>query len=164
MDDVRATFNRFRKALNEFKKSEGYEDEADSKEKEEIDFKGEKEGEDDAKPYTREDELMSSAVQSAKTQFGADFTKFKKAMLYYPKDGDVTLSGEIPDMNSAKFQFRYKDANGCFLWVDNLVVTDDVVTKLSRMYGFYKNWKKELSNSEDIRPMSYRNEEGEDED
>lgn len=143
MDDIRNTFNRFRRALNEMQETQ-----SDSKQ-----------GDTDAKPYSRQDEIMDNSVKSAKTQFGADFSKFKNPMLYYPVDGDVTLSGEVPELNGCKFQFRYRDsnANGCRVWVENLILTDDSITILNRMLGFYKNWKKEISNMEDIKPMSFRN-------
>ena len=147
MDDIRNTFKKFRQALNEMQDASNTNNNSNDM---------------DAKPYTRQDELMDNSVKSAKTQFGADFTKFKNPMLYYPKDGDVTLSGEVPELNGAKFQFRYRDpsSNGCYIWVENLVLSEENITTLSRMLGVYKNWKKELSNAEDIKPMSYRNNEG----
>ena len=104
---------------------------------------------------------MANITQTAKTQFGADFSQSDKPMLYYPKDGDVTLSGTISDMNDAKFQFRYKDSsgNGCYVWVSPLQLTDEVIKKLSVINGVFKNWKNDLSSAEDIKPMSLKNEE-----
>ena len=112
----------------------------------------------DAVPYTMQDELMSSITQTAKTQFGADFSQSKQPMLYYPKDGDVVLSGTIGDMNDAKFQFRYKDSsgNGCYIWTSPLQITDETIRKLSVINGVFKNWKNELTSAEDIKPMGYR--------
>ena len=102
---------------------------------------------------------MANITQTAKTQFGADFSQSDNPMLYYPKDGDVTLSGTIGDMNDAKFQFRYKDSsgNGCYVWVDPLQLTDETIKKLSVINGVYKNWKNDLASAEDIKPMSYKN-------
>jgi len=113
----------------------------------------------DTVPYTMQDELMANITQTAKTQFGADFSQSDNPMLYYPKDGDVTLSGTIGDMNDAKFQFRYKDSsgNGCYVWVDPLQLTDETIKKLSVINGVYKNWKNDLASAEDIKPMSYKN-------
>lgn len=120
-----------------------------------------KEDDTDAVPYTMQDEIMANITQTAKTQFGADFSQSDKPMLYYPKDGDVTLSGTISDMNDAKFQFRYKDSsgNGCYVWVSPLQLTDEVIKKLSVINGVFKNWKNDLSSAEDIKPMSLKNEE-----
>ena len=113
----------------------------------------------DAVPYTMQDELMSNITQAAKTQFGADFSQSDNPMLYYPKDGDVTLSGVIGDMNNAKFQFRYKDSsgNGCYIWTEPLQLTDETIKKLSVINGVFKNWKNDLASAEDIKPMGFKN-------
>ena len=112
-------------------------------------------------PYTTQDQMMSSICETCKQQFGADFANIKNPMLYHTADGDVTLSGEIPVMNNAKFQFRYKDSsgNGCYLWTEPIQLTDESLRILSVMHGVFKNWQKELSTSEDIKPMSYHNQE-----
>lgn len=113
----------------------------------------------DAVPYTMQDELMANIIQTAKTQFGADFSQSDNPMLYYPKDGDVTLSGVIGDMNNAKFQFRYKDSsgNGCYIWTEPLQLTDETIKKLSVINGVFKNWKNDLASAEDIKPMGFKN-------
>lgn len=143
--DIRETFNCFRNLqLNE--------------EEAEKTRKNDNADDADAVPYSQQDELMSSIMQTAKSQFGADFTNAKTPMLYYPKDGDVTLSGEIPGLGGdIKFQFKYKDAsgNGCFIWCNYMVLSDETVKKLSVINGVYKNWKEELSTAEDIKPMAY---------
>lgn len=130
------------------------------KENEEQDANGDKnENASDSIPYTMQDELMSSITQTCKTQFGASFTQSKNPMLYYPGSDDITLSGTISSLNDAKFQFRYKDSNGgCYIWTEPLLLNDDNVKLLSVIYGVYKNWKQELAGSEDIKPMSVRNE------
>lgn len=110
-------------------------------------------------PYTMQDQIMSDVTQSAKTQFGADFSQVEKPMLYYPNSGDVTLNGTIGDLNDAKFQFRYKDSsgNGCYIWISPLQLTDETLKKLSVINGFFKNWKNDLASAEDIKPMSMKN-------
>ena len=60
----------------------------------------------EAVPYSQQDELYKNSLQPCRTQFGADFSKLKTPMLYYP-DGDITLSGVIPSLNNAKFQYRF---------------------------------------------------------
>lgn len=129
-----------------------------------IDIKGlteslENENEDnDGIPYSQGDEIMSNSMETCKTQFGADFSKHNDPcpMLYYPADGDVVLSGTVPSLNNAKFQFRFKDSSfGCYLWSNSLVLNDDNIKKLSRINGVYKNWCQELETSEDIKPIGY---------
>lgn len=152
--EIRESIDSFRnvgKLLKEFNDPDGkYTDNVDSKD----------EGADDAVPYTMQDELMANITQTAKTQFGADFSQSDKPMLYYPKDGDVVLSGTIGDMNDAKFQFRYKDSsgNGCYIWTEPLQLTDETIKKLSIINGVFKNWKNDLASSEDIKPMGLKNE------
>ena len=147
-NDIRETFNRFRKALNEA------ESEDSKKEKEKKESNG--------VAYTQQDELLRTSTQAAKEQFGADFSNLKTPMLYYKDDGDVTLSGEIPTLNDAVFQFRYRDPSGCgcFLWTKGqLILSDENLKKLHKINGVYKNWVDELSVSEDIKPSNLRNEE-----
>ena len=38
------------------------------------------------------------------------------------------------------------------------MLSDENIQKLSKINGVYKNWKQELSTSEDIRPMDLKNE------
>ena len=142
-NDIRETFKRFREALNE------------SEENNVDDKKG-------GIPYNQQDEILQTSMQTAKQQFGADFTNIKTPMFYYKEDGDVTLSGEIPSLNNAKFQFRYKDpsGNGCYFWSDGqIILSDENIKKLSKINGVFKNWKNDLSSAEDIRPTNMKDEE-----
>jgi hypothetical protein len=110
-------------------------------------------------PYGNSDELFNDSIQTAKSQFGADFSKCKTPMIYYPKDDNVILSGEIPTLNNAKFQFLYKDSAGgfgCFLWCDNISLSDENIKLIAKINGVYKNWKQELETSEDKAPMNYK--------
>ena len=115
----------------------------------------------DSVPYTNQDELMNSIMETTKKQFGADYNKFKTPMLYWKEDGDITLSGEISMLNNAKFQFRYKDDSGCgcYIWTEPLRLTKDNLKTLQIIFGVYENWKKELSSSEDIKPMALKDDE-----
>lgn len=112
----------------------------------------------DGVPYTMDDELMSSIIETTKTQFGADFTGFSNPMLYYPEDGDVVLSGKIPTLNDMRFQYRFKDQNGgCYVWSSPLTLNKDTISTLSRIFGVFENWKNELKTTEDIKPMNLKN-------
>ena len=115
----------------------------------------------DSVPYSTQDELLTSSVEAAKQQFGADFSNIKTPMLYYPADGDIVLSGEISQLNNAKFQFRYKDPTneGCFVWLDAIQLTENNLNVLKKIYGVYKNWKNELDTTDDKKPMGMKNEE-----
>ena len=115
----------------------------------------------DAVPYTTNDDLLSEMTNEAKSLFGADFSKSKTPMLYYPKDGDVTLTGEIPGLENAKFQFKLNsnsDGSGIILWVDSLPISDSAISTLSKLNGAGKNWKKRLNEigRQDVKPVSVR--------
>ena len=149
-NDIRETFSRFRRALLESEEEEKKEEKTEDKQKE------------GGVPYTQQDELLQTSMQTAKEQFGADFTNIKHPMFFYKKDSDVTLTGEIPGLSNSIFQFRYRDPSGCgcFFWTrGQILLTDENIKKLQKINGVYKNWKQELSTSEDIRPADLRNDE-----
>lgn len=112
----------------------------------------------DAVPYTKDDEIMNSIVETAKVQFGASFDGFKNPMLYYPETRNVTLCGMIPSMNNLKFQFSFLEpSESIFIWSSPLYLNDNSLDTLNKMNGVYKNWITELKTSEDIKPMSLKN-------
>lgn len=126
----------------------------------ELNAAEEKENDGDAVPYTSQDEMLKNSLQPCRTQFGADFSKLKNPMLYYPKDSDITLSGVIPSLNNAKFQYRFLEpsGNGCFIWLDSIQLTDDTINRINKIYGVYKNWRQQLLTSEDNKPLKLKNE------
>lgn len=107
-------------------------------------------------PYTDQDELYKYAIESTRQNFGADYSKSKTPMLYFPDDGDVTLSGKVPSLNNASFHYRYTEKDGCYLWINNLSLTDDVLETIRLILGTYKNWRKEIENYGDRVPIGYR--------
>ena len=115
-------------------------------------------------PYTNQDELLTTSIDTAKQQFGANFSNIKTPMLYYPSDGDIVLSGEINSLSGAKFQFRYKDpsSEGCFLWIEPMQLTDNNLTILKKILGVFKNWKRQIDSIDDNRPIGMKNNENED--
>lgn len=117
----------------------------------------ERENSNGAVPYTNQDEMLKNSLQPCRTQFGADFSKLTNPMLFYPEDEDITLSGVIPTLNNAKFQFRYLAGDGCYVWFDSIQLTPDTLTKINRIYGVYKNWKQMLSATEDNKPLKMKN-------
>lgn len=133
-NDIRDIFNSFRKALNE------------------------SEDDQNGVPFTQQDGILQTSMQSATEAFGADFSEIKTPMYYYKKDGDITLSGIIPSLEDAKFQFSYK--NGCNFWSGDgqVKINDESLKTINRMYGVYKNWKKEIDGLTDKKPMNMKNE------
>lgn len=136
-DDIRETLSTFRRVIREH-------NETDSDEKS------------GGIPYTDQDELYKFSIEATRQQFGADYSKSKSPMLYDPKDGDVTLSGIIPSLGNAPFHYRYSEENGCYIWLNGLSLTDDVLMKLNRILGVYKNWRKEIEQAGDRKPLSFQ--------
>lgn len=144
-NDIRETFKRFREALNEAEEQGG-------------DWFSPKQN---GVPYTQQDQFLQTSINSAKQGFGADFSRIKTPMYYYQDDDDITLSGEIPSLGKdVKFQFVYKD-DICALWTGNneIRLNEDKVTKISRIFGVFQNWKREIDNMTDRKPMSLNNNE-----
>lgn len=148
MEDLREQFDAYREAKEKFLT-------------EAAQYNGGNEAieEEGTVPYTSQDELLTSILETAKTQFGADFSQIKNPMLYYPGTGEVILNGVIGSMNDAKFVFKYKDTtgNGCYVFINPLQLTDETLRKLSVINGVYKNWKKDLDSAEDIKPIGLKN-------
>lgn len=109
---------------------------------------------DEAVPYTKNDDVLNTSVQTCTDLFGASFTKSKNPMLYYTKSKDVTLTGEIPSLNNAKFQFRLLE--NCYLWVDELILDEKRINTINVIWGAFKNWQEELTKMTDKVPMSIR--------
>ena len=72
-------------------------------------------------------------------------------LVYYPKSGNLVFSGSIPNLSGLKFQFSLNDVtNAPYIFVDGLALTEDVITVLNKIAGFYKNWRKEFEAATDL--------------
>ena len=85
----------------------------------------------------------------ASVESGAQFSKPEEGkvesapLIYLPETGNLIFSGIIPCLNNLKWQFVLKTntGNGCFIWSDGLVLSDENLKILNKLYGFYKNWR-----------------------
>ena len=72
-------------------------------------------------------------------------------LVFYPKSGNLIFSGSIPNMSGLKFQFSLNDVtNSPYIFVDGLALTEDVITTLNKLRGFYLNWKDEWESATDL--------------
>lgn len=72
-------------------------------------------------------------------------------LVYYPKSGNLVFSGSIPNLSGLKFQFSLNDVtNAPYIFVDGLALTEDVITTLNKISGFYKNWRDEFEAATDL--------------
>lgn len=122
--------------------------------KEDIDYN-------DAIAITDDPKFGQNALSNQIDQFksvvesGAQFTKpgdgsiSEAPLIYIPGSNNLVFSGIIPCLNNLKFQFVLKTStgNGCFVWVDELILNKDNIQILNKLYSFYLNWR-ESWNSE----------------
>lgn len=113
-------------------------------------------------PYEHNEQVVNDIIDSSSTEFGAKFDKYKNPVVYVPSTEDVVVYGDIPSLgNETKFEFHYRPEHAgeeCIIHTNTLVINEDVLAKLNKMYGVYKNWKERtLDSMQDIKPMSMHN-------
>lgn len=102
------------------------------------------------KVLTKQKEHFRSAVDN-----GVEFSKpnddnpEESPLIYMPNTGNIIFSGTIPSLGNLKWQFVLKNntGNGCFIWADELILNKDNLKTLSKLNGYYENWKAEWQNS-----------------
>lgn len=112
-------------------------------------------------PYGQNEEIVTEIIDTATSEFGAKFDKYKNPVVYIPSTEDVVVNGDIPSLGAnAKFEFHYRPEHAgeeCILHTDTLVLNDDILSKLNKIWGVYKNWKgRTLDAMQDIKPMGMR--------
>lgn len=115
-----------------------------------------------AVPYTNQDEILGQYMDSARQQFGANFTNTKHPMMYIPSDGNnsenVIFTGEIGrQLNNAKFEMELNgEKSGCRIYATTINLTKECVELLKVVNGFYEVWSKEIGEMADKKPMSIK--------
>lgn len=72
-------------------------------------------------------------------------------LVFYPKSGNLVFTGSIPNLSGLRFQFSLNDVtNAPYIFVDGLALTDDVITVMNRLSGYYKNWRESWESSTDL--------------
>lgn len=112
---------------------------------------------------TKQKEHIRSAVDS-----GIEFSKTdnenisNNPLIYMPGSNNIIFSGTIPSLSNLKWQFVLKNntGNGCFIWADELILNKDNIKTLSKLQGYYENWKAEWQNSaSELEQLSNSNKE-----
>lgn len=136
----------------------------ESKRKPRIKFMlNEEEEKRDAVAITNESRFGQNVLQNQIDGFrqavngGAKFAKENPSepennpLVYYPKTGNVIFSGSIPQLSNLKFQFSLTDVTGSpYIFVDGLALTEDTVTTLNKLRGYYLNWRDEFLSAGDM--------------
>lgn len=61
----------------------------------------------------------------------------------YPQANNVVFSGKFQILGGMDWQFSMSDADGVYVSVDNLQLTDEAVQLIQKLQGYYKVWVKE---------------------
>lgn len=95
------------------------------------------------------DSVLTNQIEQFRTSVdgGAQFARPTEnvsdcPLIYMPTTGNLIFSGTIPRLNNLKFQFvlRTNTGNGCFIWADGLILSDENMKTINKILGFYKNW------------------------
>jgi len=72
-------------------------------------------------------------------------------LVYYPKTGNLIFSGSIPQLSNLRFQFSLNDVTGSpYIFVDGLALTEEAITTLNKLRGYYLNFRDEWLSSGDL--------------
>lgn len=88
-------------------------------------------------------EQFRSSVDSG-AQFSDTNGKVSESpLIFIPSENNLIFSGTIPRLNNLKFQFKLRTSTGegCFLWCEGLILSDENMKFLQKIWAFYKNWK-----------------------
>jgi hypothetical protein len=97
--------------------------------------------------------VLSSQIESFRAQVDSG-AKFNEAdpekvsdspLIFMPETKNMVFSGTIPALNNLVFQFvlETNTGNGCFIWVDGLILSKENIQTLNKLYGFYVNWREQ---------------------
>ena len=105
------------------------------------------------------DHVLQNQIESFKqaVNAGAKFAKENanepenNPLVYYPRTGNLVFSGSIPQLNNLRFQFSLNETTGSpYIFVDGLALTEEATKTLSKLRGFFLNWRDEWENSGDL--------------
>lgn len=95
--------------------------------------------------------VLSSQIESFRTQVegGAQFNEANpekvsdSPLIFMPETKNMVFSGTIPALNNLKWQFvlETNTGSGCFIWADGLIINKDNIQILSKLFGYYQNWR-----------------------
>ena len=119
----------------------------------------------EAVPYDKNEQVVTDITSAATSEFGAKFDKYDNPVVYIPSTEDVRVNGDIPSIGKdTKFEFHYRPEHAgeeCIIYTDMMFLNEDVLSKLNKMYGVFKNWKERtLDQMNDIKPMKLLNQSG----
>lgn len=97
----------------------------------------------------------ADAVQPNDYDYQEEVKKFKtqitsrveiKTFNVYPNTNNVIFGGTFTDFTGLNFQMSLDEKDGLYINSEALQVTDDVVERITKLSGYYKNWADEWAN------------------
>ncbi len=103
------------------------------------------------KQNTQFADVRDSQIQSIIKTLGENVEFDENALMFYPENKDMVLTGKINALNIA-FQFRYNDpsGDGCYLWANALQLTDTNNRTIGKIRDAFINWKNSLIQDGDL--------------
>lgn len=69
-----------------------------------------------------------------------------ETFLIYPETNNVVFGGKFNDLTEFSFEMSLSEKDGLYINTNNLQITDDIVNRIQKLNGYYKNWAEEWSN------------------
>ena len=96
-------------------------------------------------------DVRVSQEESLVKTIGENIEFAENALIYKPDTKDLILSGKVNSLNLV-FQFRYNDpsGDGCYVWVQELQLTEPNQKTLGKIRDGFLNWKSSLLQNGDL--------------
>lgn len=96
-------------------------------------------------------DVRESQEQGIIKTLGENVEFSENALMFYPTNNDIVLTGKINALNLA-FQFRYNDpsGDGCYLWANALQLTETNNRTIGKIRDAFVNWKNNLIQDGDL--------------
>lgn len=96
-------------------------------------------------------DVRTSQEEALVKTIGENLEFDENALIYKPDIKDLVLSGKINSL-SLVFQFRYNDpsGDGCYIWVQELQLTEQNQKTLGKVRDGFLNWKASLLQNGDL--------------
>ena len=96
-------------------------------------------------------DVRSSQEEAVVKTLGENVDFSEDALVYKPDTKDLVFTGKITALNIV-FQFRYNDpsGDGCYVWVQELQLTDTNLKTIGKVRDAFLNWKTGLTQDGDL--------------
>lgn len=96
-------------------------------------------------------DVRTSQEEALVKTIGENLEFEENALIYKPDIKDLVFSGKINALNLV-FQFRYNDpsGDGCYIWVQELQLTEPNQKTLGKIRDGFLNWKTSLLQNGDL--------------